>query len=275
MKLIDLRKQLKEYFLHSGIEQNDADYIIAECLGVKPTDLIFIKDVNLKQLKQIKKCAKLRLKHMPVNKIFKRAYFYGNWFNVNRNVLSPRQDSEVVVQTAIDIINKNKFNSVLDLCTGSGCLAITISKNTNVEVCASDISSGALKVARLNAKQCNVDIKFIKSNMFKKIKKKFDLIISNPPYIETETIKSLEKEVKKFDPMLALDGGIDGLSYYTIFKEKANEFLNDGGFLVLEIGYNQKDAIKKLFNNFKFVECIKDLGQNDRVMVFQKLSKYN
>ena len=269
MKLFELRKKIKSQFKLAGIEESDADFIIAECLRTNRTELSLIDEIDNAQTKQILKYAKLRLNHMPVDKIFKRAYFYGNQYKVNKFVLTPRADSEVLVEYAIKLIKKQGLNSVLDLCTGSGCLAISIAKHTNALVCASDISNKALKIAKHNARQNGVEIKFVHSNMFEKIRGKFDLIISNPPYIETDVINLLDAEVKKFDPQIALDGGADGLKYYREINDVSPNCLNSHGYVILEIGYNQQEAVKKIFTNFTSIECLKDLQNNDRVMVFK------
>lgn len=269
MKLFEVRKEFKTKLKSHGIEVSDADFIIAKVLGVAVTELALINEISNKQYKDITNKIELRLKHIPVDRIFGYTYFYGRKFIVNKWVLSPRQDSEILVKASLDIIKANKFKSVLDLCTGSGCLAITINKETGVGVVATDISSKAIKVAKQNAKLNNADIKFIKSDLFNKVKQKFDIIISNPPYIETETINSLEDEVKLFDPKISLDGGADGLDFYKAIANEAKNFLNKGGFIVLEIGYNQKQTVKKVFKDYKFIDCLKDLNGLDRVLIFR------
>jgi release factor glutamine methyltransferase len=210
------------------------------------------------------------LKNCPVDNIFKKAYFYGLQFKVNDNVLSPRPESEMLVDCALNKIEKNKFKTVLDLCSGSGCLAISIKKNSNTIVDAVDISKKAIKVAKFNAKQNDVQINFIQSDMFDLLTKTYDLIISNPPYIESKIIKTLDKEVQNHDPILALDGGADGLEFYKIINNNLDKYLNINGILILEIGDDQKEKIINLFNNYLLIDAIKDYGNNDRVLIFKK-----
>ena len=191
-------------------------------------------------------------------------------FYVDENVLIPQPDTEILVLQTIKRIKQYENNNikVLDLCTGSGAIAISLAKefeNKNVQVYASDISSKALEVAKKNAKQNNVQINFINSNMFESIKEKFDIIVSNPPYIETKVINKLSKDVQS-EPYIALDGGEDGLKYYKIIANEYEKYLKEGGTLLLEIGYDQKQSVTELFIN-KRVECIKDLAQNDRVII--------
>lgn len=216
-------------------------------------------------------------KHIPIQYITKKQEFMKMDFYVDENVLIPQPDTEIVVEEAIDIINRNKLSKVLDMCTGSGILAISIAKYTDAsKITAVDISEKALEVAEKNAISNDVDtkIKFIKSDMFKNISEKFDLIISNPPYIRTDVIKTLSEEVKN-EPILALDGGIKGLDFYNIIAENAKKYLNENGYLVLEIGYDQKTEVVNLLEaqEYSEIRVIKDMGGNDRVIVCKNLVK--
>lgn len=216
-------------------------------------------------------------KHIPIQYITKKQEFMKMDFYVDENVLIPQPDTEIVVEEAIDIINRNKLSKVLDMCTGSGILAISIAKYTDAsKIKAVDISEKALEVAEKNAisNDVNTKIKFIKSDMFKNISEKFDLIISNPPYIRTDVIKTLSEEVKN-EPILALDGGIKGLDFYNIIAENAKKYLNENGYLVLEIGYDQKTEVVNLLEaqEYSEIRVIKDMGGNDRVIVCKNLIK--
>ena len=196
-------------------------------------------------------------------------------FLVTKDVLIPRPDTEILVEQVIKIAGGINNPIILDLCTGSGAIAVSLAKYVkNVKIYAIDISSKALDIAKQNAELNGVknNIKFIESNLFEKIKdQKFDIIVSNPPYIETETIKKLSKDVQN-EPKLALDGGKDGLDFYRKISENGYKFLNRQGYLCLEIGYNQKIAVRKILENKKRyvnINCKKDLCGNDRVISAQ------
>ena len=228
----------------------------------------------------------------PVQYITHNQAFMGLDFYVDENVLIPQPDTEILVEEAIRVINEKNTNitkeinkrekvidaqkinqeeyNVLDLCTGSGAIAISIAKYTNAKVYASDVSNEALNVARKNAKKHETNIEFINSDMFNNIAKNdFDIIVSNPPYIEKSTIPLLDKEVQS-EPQIALDGGDDGLDFYRIISEQAYRFLKKDGSLMLEIAYNQKNSVSELLarnKHYSNIECIKDLAGNDRVII--------
>ena len=270
MKLFELRKELKSKFVENNIDVVDADFIVAEVLGVSRTELVLIDEISEEQVIEINEKADMRLNNVPVEKIFQRSYFYGLEFKVDENVLSPRPESEMLVENAIKYIKENNYKTALDLCTGSGCLAISIKKNCDIEMTASDISQKAITIAKQNAKANNVDINFIRSNMFEKIEGTFDIIISNPPYIDSDEVKLLDAEVVEHDPHIALDGGAMGLKFYNIIHDNLRKKLNDNGMLIMEIGEDQKELIISLFNDFNFVDCLQDYSGNDRVVIFKK-----
>ena len=208
------------------------------------------------------------LQHITHQQEFMKMNFY-----VDENVLIPRPDTEILVEEVIKIANKINEPKILDLCTGSGAIAISIAKNVpNAEVYAIDISSKAIEIAKKNAKELGAKVKFVKSNLFNKLDKmKFDIIVSNPPYIKKDVMKSLSVEVKK-EPELALDGGIDGLDFYRKITKQAMEYLKFGSYLCYEIGYDQKDEVIDIINkqgNYSNTYCKKDLGGNDRVVITQ------
>ena len=208
------------------------------------------------------------LQHITHHQEFMKMDFY-----VDKNVLIPRPDTEILVEEVIKIANQISEPKILDLCTGSGAIAISIAKNVpNAEVYAIDISQNALNVAQKNAKELKAKVKFIKSNLFDKLDKiKFDIIVSNPPYIKKDVIKALSKEVKQ-EPELALNGGIDGLDFYKKITNQAIEYLKYGSYLCYEIGYDQKDEVVDIinkYNNYSNTYCKKDLAGNDRVIVTQ------
>lgn len=219
----------------------------------------------------IAKIEKLQ-KGIPLQYITHIQEFMGMDFYVDENVLIPQPDTEILVEEVLNLIGKQENLSLLDMCTGSGAIAVSIAKNTNnCKVYAVDISNTALEVAKKNAIKNGVDekIEFINSNMFEKldINKKFDIIVSNPPYIETDTIKQLEIQVQN-EPKIALDGGLDGLDFYRNILANSKKYLKENGTIAMEIGYNQGKSVIDLFKTqYKNIYCKKDLAGNDRVIV--------
>lgn len=209
-----------------------------------------------------------RKKYIPLQYIINKQNFYGLDLYVNESVLIPRYDTENIVDCIVKDFEGSKDISVLDLCTGSGCIAISLKKNGFEKVFALDISDKALEVAKHNAYIHNADITFIKSDLYKELPNdiRFDLIVSNPPYIRTGEIEKLDDEVKDFEPKLALDGGKDGLDFYKKILNLSKDFINKNGSLYFEIGYDQaKDVVdiakKEGYYNIKI---IKDLSGKDR-----------
>lgn len=214
-----------------------------------------------------------RSKHIPLQHILGTASFMGLDFKVSSDVLIPRQDTETLAETVLGD-EKDKDIALLDLCTGSGCLAIALKKLGNYKkVTASDISEAALKLANENAALNKAVIEFVHSDMFKSISESFDVIVSNPPYIKTAVIADLDTEVREYDPMSALDGGEDGLDFYRIIAEQGSNVLKPGGRIYLEIGYDQGEAVSELLraNGFSGVRVINDLTGKDRVVAARHL----
>ena len=222
----------------------------------------------------------------PIQYIMGQAPFYGLDFEVNENVLIPRPETEGLVTKAIDLIRHhpqdNKTLRILDLCTGSGCIAISLAytlrltmRERNCKISASDISLDALIVARKNAGQHGLrdDIDFIQSDLFDSIADRYDLIISNPPYISSYEMPNLPKEVLR-EPHRALLGGGDGLDFYRRIASEASGFLNTGGHVIMEIGYAQREAVIDIIDEagkFRIVEIVKDFNAIDRIVVARKI----
>lgn len=253
--------------------------LLMSILNVNETYLI-INDENdvpiEKEQEFIKAVEKINIGY-PVQYITNSQQFYGLDFYVDENVLIPQPDTEVLVEKVIEIANRNEdIKSILDICTGSGAIGISLAKFIkNMQVDLTDISTDALAIANKNAIANCVSRKcsFIKSDMFDNLNKKYDIIVSNPPYIETDVIKQLSKEVQN-EPLIALDGGKDGLYFYKKIANEAYKFLNLNGFLALEIGFNQKDAVIRILEQtgkYKDIYCLKDFGENDRVIIAQKM----
>ena len=267
VKALDLLKS-------SGIENVEYDIkaILTDTFGLDLNKFILDmdnefepdKDLEAKYLSRIEK----RKKHIPLQYIINKQNFYGLDFYVNESVLIPRYDTENIVDRIVKDCKENKCLSVLDLCTGSGCIAVSLKKFGFESVYAADISDKALSVAKYNAKLNNADIIFLQSDLYENFPKeiRFDIIVSNPPYISTDEIARLEKQVRDFEPKLALDGGRDGLDFYKKIINLSKDFLNNKGRLYLEIGYDQsKDVVdlakKEGYDN---IVIIKDLSGRDR-----------
>ena len=209
---------------------------------------------------------------MPIQYITNKQEFMKLDFYVDENVLIPQPDTEILVEKAIEEAKKIENVEILDMCTGSGCIGISIAKNIkNAKVTLVDISENVIEIAKKNALRNKVEsqLTFIQSNMFEKVEKKFDIIVSNPPYIKTDVIPKLDKQVQN-EPHIALDGGKDGLKFYKIIIEEAKKYLKENGKLILEIGYDQKEEVENLIKQsgqYKKIEVIKDLSQNDRVII--------
>ena len=208
-----------------------------------------------------------RLNREPLQYIEGKTYFMGLEFDVDENVLIPRFDTEILVENALKYIKKG--SRVLVMCTGSGCIAISLSVLGDNIVTGADISEAALNIAERNKRKNNADrVTFVKSDMFAEISGKYDYIVSNPPYIATGDILKLETEVKDKEPMLALDGHEDGLFFYHILAKMSSNYLKDGGGIFLEIGYDQAESVASLLkeNLFTDIKVIKDLNGLDRVV---------
>lgn len=208
------------------------------------------------------------IEHITHQKEFMKLNFY-----VDENVLIPRQDTEVLVEEVIKIAKKIRAKKILDLCTGSGAIVISLAKYLeNIQLTAVDISRKALDIAMANAKNNHVQdkITFVESNLFQDLRQeKYDLIVSNPPYIRRKELETLDREVRK-EPRLALDGGEDGLDFYRNIMDKGYEYLKYEGYICLEIGYDQKEEVMQIIKDKKHymgTYCKKDLYDNDRVVV--------
>ena len=278
MTIIEALKEGENILINSNVSEAKlgAKLLLENVLNVKHAKLIcmYKDEIDRKAYKKFLKCIKMRSKHMPIDYIIGIKEFMGLTFKVNKNVLVPREDTEVLVSESINALknlnndtNNNKENknndeiyNVIDMCTGSGCIALTVAtKLKKTKVYSVDLSKKALKVARYNSKLNNVsnvtfvhsDLfnKFFKGNLKKKLENNVDLIISNPPYIKSDIVKELEREVRDYEPTMALDGGEDGLIFYKRIINDAKTFLKDNGILAFEIDYTYYEIIKKLFED--------------------------
>ena len=211
----------------------------------------------------------------PLSHLVGFEYFYDRKFKVTSDVLSPRMETEELVYKVIDYIRKNNLTNIkiLDLCTGSGIIGITLKKELeefDVKILASDISSRALTVAKENASSLEADISFVESDLFSNIQDKFDIIVSNPPYIAHDDKKTIKENVLNYDPHLALFADEEGMYFYRNIIEKSRPYLNEKGIMFFEIGYDQKEKIITLGENNKFETVVyKDINGRDRIAVLK------
>ena len=276
MNLKEILKYGKEELIKNNIEDASiiakelAEYIfkITRAQIIANNDMEFSKDQTDNYINSIKKIST----GIPIQYITNNQEFMNLNFYVDENVLIPQPDTETLVEEVINEYKEKKCE-ILDLCTGSGAIAISLAKYINESnIVASDISMKALQIAKLNAEKNLVrkKIEFIESDMFDKIyKEDFDIIVSNPPYIKTKVIGELDKQVKN-EPYIALDGGADGLKFYKIIIENAYKYIKNEGKVFLEIGYDQKNELINLFkenNHYENIYSKKDLGGNDRIIV--------
>lgn len=266
-----LKKFVSDKLAAAGItEQAETDWLIAAALGLKRGELSSVEKTDYKQYRKVSDYAAKRVKGVPLDYITGYSEFYGFKVKVNENVLIPRLDTEILADEVIKYLNRTEKDcEVLDLMTGSGCIALAIAKKTSARVTASDVSAEAIKVAEQNLAGTGAQV--VMSDGFKSLPDKtFDLIVSNPPYIRRSEIDSLAPDVT-CQPRLALDGGEDGLDFYRLIALEAPVRLNEGGMLFLEIGFDQREEVTALLDkDFTDIECIKDYGGNDRVIVARK-----
>lgn len=280
MNLRELIKTGTKILSNVGIDnsKNESKMLLCHVKGITNSELFLTwdeearEDVEVEFLRLIDE----RKNRRPIQHILKTQEFMGMEFYVDENVLIPRRETEEIVEIAIGIIKKKtKDVQILDLCTGSGAIGVSVAKFTNANVTCADISEDAIIIAKHNGKHncVNEKITYIKGDLFEKINKSFDLIISNPPYIESLEIVNLQSEVKDYEPIMALDGGEDGLCFYRRIVKDSYEHLNDGGFILLEIGYNQGKKLTEMMisdGRYANVKVIKDLSRNDRIVIAEK-----
>jgi release factor glutamine methyltransferase len=301
MKALDKLKEATEFLQRCGIEDagREAEIILAHCLGTDRT--IFFRDnpiIGKDEHEKIDEFLKRRSQREPLQYILEYVDFYGIKIKVGKGVLIPRPETEFLVEEAIKIIRiqdsgfriqKNSeltLNSslithhlslfILDLCTGSGCLALAMARKfPDAQVYGTDISEVAIRYAKENAEINGINnVIFLQGNLFEPIAQLvmpviFDLIISNPPYIKRNDIKNLQPEIKDWEPIEALDGGEDGLDYYRAVIPKAGDYLKEGGYLMLELGVSQADAVSNIAEQAGFVNIsrIKDYAGIERILI--------
>jgi release factor glutamine methyltransferase len=258
--------QLDSEILLSNLIKRDKKYII-----LNPKELI-----NSEQLGKFRCLIERRKKKEPIAYIINKKEFWRDEFFVNKDVLIPRPDTELIIEQVLKIYSNDKQLQVLDIGTGSGCILLSILKERpNFYGTGIDISKKSINVSKFNAKQLNLmnRVKFLDSSVDNFKIGKYDLVVSNPPYIEQLNLKYLEKDVVNFEPKLALSGGLDGLSKIRKVINKAKILIKKKGKFILEIGFNQKNKVKKILKEEGFYvnKAIKDYGNNDRCIISTKI----
>ncbi|MDR0832124.1 MAG: peptide chain release factor N(5)-glutamine methyltransferase [Bacillales bacterium] len=272
-----LFKETQETLNKYNFSNNYTDILFEDIFNLNKKDYFLNqeKEVNKKQQQKLQRIIKKIIKtEIPLSYLTHQAYFYKLKLYVNKNVLIPRFETEEVVDMALKIIKEKQYNTVLDLGTGSGCIALAIKKEiVKLDVFASDISEKCLYVARKNAYNHDLKINFCQSDLLKKFikqKKKFDIIISNPPYISDNY--SLDKSVL-FEPFLALFAGTDGLDIYKRIFADLKLVMNKNGTAIFEIGFDQANSILQLLKDYNLKGIIeKDINNNDRILIVTDLS---
>lgn len=260
-----------EKLKNAGIEDAQSDAWILFEFSTKMNRTRFWAD-GLMEMKREEEDAffhliEKRMQRIPVQHLTGTQEFMGLTFMVNENVLVPRQDTEILVEEVEKVLRPGM--EILDMCTGSGCIAISLkARNRKIQCTAVDISEEALKVAQKNAESLGTEIQFVSGDMFENVEGKYDVIVSNPPYIPTGVIETLEEEVKLHDPFGALDGKEDGLFFYRILAKESKEYLKDTGYIYMEIGHDQSEAVENMLkeSGFEKVSTKKDLSGLDRVV---------
>ena len=214
-----------------------------------------------------------RGEHIPLQQLTHEAYFYGLRFYVDENVLAPRPDTEILVEQVLENLPEDQEMEILDLCTGSGCILLSILANRqNARGTGADLSEKALAVAERNGRDLGIKARWLHSDLFEKIQGQYDVVVSNPPYIRTDVIQGLMEEVRLHEPYMALDGHEDGLYFYRKIIVQAGGYLKPGGLLAFEIGYDQGEAVSSLMKEqgYRQVQVVKDLAGLDRVVTGRK-----
>jgi len=261
---------------------NETELLFTDILNCNRLSLYLNKDIFLDKAESslVSSVLKRRIKAEPIEYILGKTEFMGLEFKVTADVFIPRPETEILVETALresSVVSRQSSDiNILDIGTGSGCIAVSLAKFLPyAKIDAVDISKEALRIAEENAKMHNVNINFIQSNLFNNYglwTMDYGLIVSNPPYIPTQEIETLQPEVR-YEPHMALDGGKDGLDFYRRIIDKTPHYLRKDGFLVMEMGFNQKEAIKNIFQKsgyFEIIEFIKDYNNMDRVIIAKK-----
>lgn len=263
----------KQRLLECEIEDANLDaWLLLEYVSGISRSWYFIhedEEISEDDIEEYQILIEQRGKHIPLQQLTKEAYFYGMKFFVNENVLIPRQDTEVLVEQVLSLSKGKENLKLLDMCTGSGCILLALLANLKqASGTGVDLSEKALEVAQRNGEELGIEVSWVQSDLFDKVSGSYDIIVSNPPYIETSVIEGLMDEVKLYEPRMALDGTEDGLFFYREITMQAGKYLKNNGILAFEIGYNQGKAVSEFMkeNGYKEVQVLQDLAGLDRVV---------
>ncbi|MBQ9790930.1 MAG: peptide chain release factor N(5)-glutamine methyltransferase [Clostridia bacterium] len=265
----ELVKKVKSELESVGInDYMEAEWVVALALNKKPSELIFDNEISSIDESKVMAVTNERKKGRPLAYIIGNTEFFGRVFETKEGVLIPRPETELLVEEVLKIAKNMGAEKILDIGTGSGAIAISLAFETNAKLVAVDISDGAIEIANKNAKTLGADVEIIKSDLFEKIDEKYDIIVSNPPYIKTAVLSTLDREVRDHEPILALDGGEDGLDFYRKIIENAPKYLKDDGYVAFEIGFDQAEDLKRLLKkDFENINVIKDYNKHDRIVI--------
>ena len=230
--------------------------------------------LSLKENQCLSKVISERLSGKPLSRIFGSKEFFSMKFDINEFVLDPRPESEILVEKALHLIQENNLKSILELGVGSGCIiAAILSNSIGTKAVGVDISEQAIMTAKSNLIKNGIkNFDLVVSDWGLSLNRTFDIIISNPPYIKTNEIKNLNKNVKDHDPLISLDGGVDGLDCYRVIANQSTHLINEKGYILVEIGHDQAKGVEKIFgnNDFLLTNKVKDYSNLDRVLIFVK-----
>lgn len=257
----------KKEFAENGIDESDAEWIYSIVLNVKRSELESGRTVKPSESKKISEYVRKRLTGRPLWYIVGDTEFYGCTIKVDERALIPRPETEILAETVVK--SAENGDKILDMCTGSGCIAVSVAKNCadkNVTVTAADVSDAAIMLAKENAEANGVKVNFVQSDLFDKVRGRFNIIVCNPPYVKSGEIPALQREVREFEPKIALDGGADGLDFYRRLAKEVKSYLAKGGMLMLECGEGQTEEILKLFGKRDYAIVIKDFAGTDRFL---------
>lgn len=265
--LSEMLADTKKKFAEKQIDESDAEWIYAIVLGVSRSELANQRVIKPSETRKLNEIIEKRLTGRPLWYIIGDVDFYDCKIKVDERALIPRPETEILAQQVVNTVEEG--DKVLDMCTGSGCIAVSVAhhcKNKKIQITAADVSDAAIMLARENANYNSVDVNFVQSDLFSHVHGRFNIIVCNPPYIKSGEIATLQREVKDYEPHIALDGGDDGLDFYRRLSKEVTRFITRGGLLMLEVGEGQAEEVLKLFEKREYAMVVKDFAGVDRFL---------